>query len=153
VAEQVVEGEQVAQGVQHGDGQVELAGDGEVTHVGLHDGQGDVIRRRSLPGAGAHGRAEVHGGGVQAAAGELAGVFGRAGREFQDAVVAVLAVRSWLFRPVLFRPVLFRPPEERAHLARNVAVGACGLVELRFVIDSWHPTMMPDRATRLVPAG
>jgi len=46
VAEQVVEGEQVAQGVQHGDGQVELAGDGEVTHVGLHDGQDDVIRGR-----------------------------------------------------------------------------------------------------------
>ena len=46
VAKQVVEGEQVAQGVQHGDGQVELAGDGEVTHVGLHDGQGDIVRRR-----------------------------------------------------------------------------------------------------------
>jgi len=44
--------------------------------------------------------------------------------------------------------VLAGPAEQRTHLARNVAVGASGLVELRFVIDSWHLTMMPDRAAR-----
>ena len=135
VPEQVVERQQMAQRVEHGDGQIELAGEGEVPHVGLDDGQADRVRRRPFPGSGAHRGAEVHRGGVQATAGQFAGMLGRPGRELQD--------RAQRTRVRI--PVLAGPPEQRVHLARDVTVGARGLVELRFVIDSRHPTMMPDR--------
>jgi hypothetical protein len=52
----VVERQQVAQRVQHRDGQVEPAVDGEVAHVGLDDGQPDRGGPRRLPRAGAHRR-------------------------------------------------------------------------------------------------
>ena len=57
-------------------------------------------------------------------------VLGRAGRELENRPE----------RPV----VLARPPQQRVDLGRDVAVGARGLVVLGLVIDTRHPTMMPD---------
>jgi len=135
VLQQVVEGQQVAQRVEHGDGEIELARNAEVTHVTLHHGQADRVRRREFPGPGAHRRAEIQRGGVQAAARQLAGVLGRPRREFQHRAQ----------RTGIGVPVLTGPPQQRVDLHRDVAVGARGLVELGLVVDSRHPTMMPDR--------
>ena len=130
MAEHVVEGEQVAQRVEHGDGQVDGAGQGEVPHVGLNHGERDPGRRRQVAGPGAHRRVEVERGGLQAAPGQVAGVLGRARGELEN-------------RPGRFA-VLAGPAQQGVHLGRDVAVGAGGLVVLGLVVDTRHPTMMPD---------
>jgi hypothetical protein len=56
VRQQVVEREQVAQRVEHGDGEVEFAGEAEVPHVGFDHGQPDSGRRGHGPGPRAHRR-------------------------------------------------------------------------------------------------
>ena len=141
VPEQVVERQQVAQRVEHGDGEIERAAQAEVPHVGLDDGQAGRGGRRQPGGSRAHRRAEVQRGDVQAAAGQFAGVLGRPGRELQDRAQ----------RAGIRVPVLAGPPEQRVHLARDVAVGAGGLVEFRFVVDSGHPNNDARPAPAMVP--
>jgi hypothetical protein len=48
--------------------------------------------------------------------------------------------------------VLTGPPQQRVYLGRNVTIGTCGLIELRLVIYSGHPTMMPDAIASTAPA-
>jgi hypothetical protein len=44
--------------------------------------------------------------------------------------------------------MLAEPAQQGVYLDRDVAVGTGRLVELGLVIDSRHPTMMPDAAAR-----
>src|SRR5207247_6263756 len=75
-------------------------------------------------------RVEVGRGGLQTAPRQVAGVLGRTRGELEN-------------RPGRFA-VLARPPQQGVDLGRDVAVGARGLVVLGLVIDTRHPTMMPD---------
>ena len=125
----------MAQRVEHGDGQVELAAETELPHVGLHHGQAGAASAAASSRARAHiAGLRSSGGGVQAPAGQRAGVLGRPGGQLQD--------RAQRGRSRIAVPA--GPPQQRAHFDRDVTVGARGLVELRFVIDSRHATMMPD---------
>src|ERR1019366_4948948 len=65
--EHLVEREQVAQRVEHGDGEVDLTGQVKVPHVRLDHGQADPGRLGQIPGSSAHGRVEVKGGGLEPA--------------------------------------------------------------------------------------
>jgi len=65
----VVERHQVAQRVEHRDGEIDIAGEVEVPHVRLDDSQAELIRLGQLPGPRAHRRAEVECGDLKPAAG------------------------------------------------------------------------------------
>ena len=65
----------------------------------------------------------------------LPSVLGGAGRHLENRA-------RW---PGILAPVRASPPQQGVHLGRDVTVGTRGLVELGLVIDSWHPTMMPER--------
>jgi len=82
----VIEGEQMAQRVEHGDGEVEAAhgvGEAEVPHIRLDHGQADPGRLGQLLGSPAHGRVEVERGGGEPAPGKFASVLRGSGRHLQ----------------------------------------------------------------------
>ena len=83
VRHQVIEVHQVAHRVQHRDDQAELAPEGEVTHVGVHDIQLQPFPLRLVPGPGAHRRVQVQGDRADAAPGQLEGVLRGTGRELE----------------------------------------------------------------------
>src|SRR6516162_6713438 len=133
VGEEIVEGEQVASRVQHGDGEVEAVRDDEIPHVGLDHAEVHAGRIGPRGRERAHRRRAVERGGAQAAAGELAGVFGRAGGELEDRPDA---------GPVLafVDVVLVIPGQQGANLGWDVPVGTGELVQLGFVVDAVHPS-------------
>jgi len=134
MAEHVVERHQVAQRVEHRDREVETAGQAEVPHVGLHHGQLGPGRLRQLARPRAHRRAKVERGGHEPAARQVTSVRCRTSGELENRPR----------RAGIRRPVPTGPPQQRVHFGTKVTIGRCGLIELRLVIYSGHPTMMPD---------
>jgi hypothetical protein len=131
VPDHVVEGEQVAERIQHRDGDIECVPDAKVAHVRLDHVQAGTRRLGLRRRVRAHRRGTVEHRRPQAAARELARVLGRPRGQLEHGSGRPAAGQ---------RAVAGAPGEQGGHLGGDVTVGAGQLVQLWFVINAAHPS-------------